>query len=100
MGVMKALVIFYLLPFTFLATLGCQGPQVFVLHAPIQPSNAQPVTYTSSAEAPDARGNRDADGWVYYAAGTFPWPDLPIPVYTTGPPSQRLDVTLIPDAGY
>jgi hypothetical protein len=162
----KTVVVFHLL--AALLVLGCQGPQVFVLHAPIQPSNAQPVTYTSSAEDPDgvrtieiwedrqelkpctngmpcamrvsvtklktctfdppdkhgscavttpsgypdnsligyraiatdARGNRDADGWVYYAAGAFPWPDLPIPVYITGPPSQRLDVTLIPDAGY
>ena len=148
--------------------LGCQGPQVFVLHEPIQPSNTQPVTYTASAEDPDGvrsieiwedrqelkpcqngmpcavrlaitnlktcaleppqtqgtctvttpvgypdnsligyrsvaidtKGNRDTDGWIYYAAGTFPWPDLPIPIYATGPPAERLDLTFIPDDTY
>jgi len=159
---------FWLLPFTLYLGLGCQGPSVFVLHAPMQPSRTQPVTYTASAQDPDGvrsieiwedrnelgwcangvpcavrvstnhlhtcsfttsehettctftttsgypdrsligyravatdtRGNSATEGWIYYAAGQFPWPDQPIPVYATGSSSQRLDLIFIPDADY
>lgn len=148
---------------------GCgPGPRVFVLHSPIQPTSAQPVTYTASAEDPDGvasieiwedrhalrtchngtpcatristtrltlcefktprpsercsvtiekgypdgsligylmiardvRGNWSREGWIYYAAGAFPWPDLPVPVYVTGNPKRSLDLVFIPDESY
>jgi hypothetical protein len=32
-----------------------------------------------------------------FAAGTFPWPDRPVPVRITGSLNDRLDIVLIPD---
>jgi hypothetical protein len=159
---------FYLLPFCLFVLFGCQGPSVFILHSPMQPSRAQPVTYTASAQDPDgvqsieiwedrnelgtcangqpcgtplatarlhtctftppekeascaftvtsgypdrslvgyravaadAKGNSATEGWIYYAAGRFPWPDQPIPIYATGPPAKQLDLIFIPDTDY
>jgi len=146
----------------------CAGPNVFILHSPIQPSNTQPVTYAARAVdsdgvasmeiwedrntlslcsngmqcatrvstsllrtcnfnppqtsatctfttasgypdgsfigyrlvARDALGNSSSEGWIYYAAGAFPWPNNPIPIYGTGAPAEKIDVVFIPDTDY
>ena len=146
----------------------CEGPNVFVLHSPIQPSNTQPVTYTATAVdsdgvasieiwedrntlttcsngmqcathvstsrlricnfsppitnatctfttgsgypdssfigyrmvATDSRGNNASEGWIYFAAGAYPWPNNPIPIYGRGAPGEKLDVIFIPDTDY
>ena len=48
----------------------------------------------------DAGGRQGTDGWIYYAAGAWPWPNNPIPIYGTGAPAEKLDVVFIPDTDY
>ncbi|MGI9078694.1 MAG: hypothetical protein ACR2G6_15400 [Gemmatimonadaceae bacterium] len=154
---------------TFLLASGCStAPRVFVLHAPVQPNNAQTVTYTAAAQdadgvssiqvwedrntlsvcnngmqcathvsttllrtcsfappqnnatctftttagypdgsfigyravARDTEGKDGSEGWIYYAAGAFPWPNNPIPIYGTGAPAEKVDLVFIPDPDY
>lgn len=146
---------------------GCTSPRVFVLHAPMQPTNAQPVTYTATATdsdgvtaieiwedrntlttcngmqcannvstarlttcnispaqvnasctftttggypngsfigyravARDTQGRTGSEGWIYFAAGAFPWPNNPIPIYGKGAPAEKIDVIFIPDPDF
>lgn len=147
---------------------GCNGPSVFILHSPAQPTNAQTVTYTATAQdadgvssieiwenrnalttcnggmqcatpvstsllrtcnfaptqanancafttasgypdgsfigyrtvARDKGGNKAEEGWIYFAAGAFPWPNNPIPVYGKGAPAEKVDLVFIPDPDY
>ena len=50
--------------------------------------------------AVNARGRASDEGWVYFAAGAFPWPDLPVPVYVSRAPARSLDLVFIPDDEY
>jgi hypothetical protein len=52
------------------------------------------------AVARDTQGNSGSDGWIYYAAGAFPWPNNPIPIYGTGAPAEKIDLVFIPDTDY
>jgi hypothetical protein len=52
------------------------------------------------AVARGSSGNTATDGWIYFAAGAFPWPDDPIPVYATGAPAEKVDLVFIPDPDY
>ncbi|MGK2962233.1 MAG: hypothetical protein ACSLFK_08815 [Gemmatimonadaceae bacterium] len=46
-------------------------------------------------------GNKSAtEGWIYFAAGAFPWPNNPIPIYGTGAPAEKIDLVFIPDPDY
>jgi hypothetical protein len=157
-----------LITLTLALLIGCGAPTIFVLHSPLQPSNAQNVTYTATssdsdgvtsieisedrntlgtctngmqcatrvstkrlttcnfnppqpdaqcaftttspypdgsfigyrATATNVRGNSATDGWIYYAAGAFPWPQKPIPIYATGEPGKKIDFVFIPDSTY
>lgn len=154
-----------LLLFTLAA---CTSPRVFVLHAPMQPTNTQPVTYTATASdsdgvasieiwenrntltvcsngmqcatpvsttrlttcnfspaqtnatcpfttsagypdgsfigyravARDTTGRTGSEGWIYFAAGAFPWPNNPIPIYGKGAPAEKIDLVFIPDTDF
>lgn len=147
---------------------GCNNPRVFVLHSPMQPTNAQTVTYTATATdsdrirsieiwedrntlgscangmhcatrvstsrlttctinppqtpatctfttaggypdgsfigyravATDTKGDSGSEGWIYFAAGAYPWPNDPIPIYGTGAPAEKIDLVFIPDTDY
>src|SRR5581483_7870589 len=50
-----------------------------------------------SALAKDRHGNESPEDWVYFAAGMFPWPDRPIPVYVSASPEKAIDLVVIPD---
>ena len=39
-------------------------------------------------------------GYTYFAAGTFPSPDDPIPIYVQGNPAEKIDLVFIPDEDY
>ena len=145
----------------------CQGPSVFVLHSPMQPTNAQTVTYTANAVdsdgvssieiwedrntlslcnnvqcanhvstsllrtcnfspaqtnatcsftttagypdssfigyravARDSQNKNGSEGWIYYAAGAFPWPNNPIPIYGKGAPAEKVDMIFMPDPDF
>ena len=36
-------------------------------------------------------------GFIYFAAGAFPWPNDPIPLYIRGDPAEKIDLVFIPD---
>jgi hypothetical protein len=43
-------------------------------------------------------GNGETRSESYmFAAGTYPWPDDPIPIRVTGDPAKRMDIVFIPD---
>ena len=52
------------------------------------------------AEAVDNEGASAADGWIYFAAGEWPWPDNPIPIYGRGAPAEKIDLVFMPDPDY
>jgi hypothetical protein len=56
------------------------------------------------AVSTDTKGETVSEDWVFYAAGIYPWPNEPIPVYVhdtgTGDTSQMLDLVFIPDNDY
>ena len=147
--------------------LAIAGPQVFILHKPIQPDSSQQVTYTATASDPQGiksivisverrelklhrgqkisdfisatdlktcqflppfqtsetctvtespysdgfhigyqatatsgTGDTSTEGYIYFAAGTFPWPEDPIPIYVQGDPAAKIDLIFIPDKDY
>jgi hypothetical protein len=151
---------------TMLLLSGC-GPSVLITQSPVQPTNAQNVTYTSqvsgtgitsveiwesrytlgvcsngmqcaffqssallhtcsytvpassptctfttTAPYPDGSfigfksiahamdGSTGTDGWVYYAAGAFPWQNNPIPIRGSAAPAEAIDVVFIPDTDF
>lgn len=45
-------------------------------------------------------GETSTEGYIYFAAGTFPWPDDPIPIYVRGNPAAKVDLVFIPDKDY
>jgi hypothetical protein len=49
------------------------------------------------ATATTGSGAERSEGVIYFAAGTYPWPDDPIPVYVRGDPAEKIDLVFIPD---
>ncbi len=72
----------------------------------------QPCTVTTTSAYPDAShigyrvtatngtGGTSTEGYVYFAAGVFPWPNDPIPIYVRGDPAAKIDLVFIPDTDY
>ena len=55
------------------------------------------------AVATTAQGGSGNDGYIYFAVGSYPKPDDPIPVYVRGNPSapaSKIDLVFIPDNDY
>ena len=52
------------------------------------------------ARATDSEGSSATEGWIYFAAGEWPWPDNPIPIYGRGAPGEKIDLVFIPDTDY
>jgi hypothetical protein len=147
--------------------LAIAGPQVFIMHDPIQPDSSQQVTYTATASDPQGiksivisaqhrrfilyqgqkiseyisttdykvcsfpppyptsetcpvtkgpysdgshigyrvtatsgPGEITTEGYIYFAAGAFPWPEDPIPIYVRGDQAEKIDLVFIPDEDY
>lgn len=53
------------------------------------------VTATSGTGVPSVD-----EGYVYFAAGAFPWPDDAIPIYVRGDQAEKIDLVFIPDTDY
>ena len=48
----------------------------------------------------DSFGRSASDGWIYYAAGAYPWPNEAIPIYTSADTANAVDLVFIPDLDY
>jgi hypothetical protein len=52
------------------------------------------------ATATNGVGETSSEGYIYFAAGTFPWPEDPIPIYVRGDQAAKVDLVFIPDMDY
>ena len=52
------------------------------------------------ATATSGTGETSAEGYIYFAAGTYPWPLDPIPIYVRGDTAAKADLVFIPDQDY
>ena len=56
------------------------------------------ITYGATAK--DVNGWGAEDRWIGFAAGEYPYPDDPIPVYVRGEGTDSVDIVFIPDRDY
>lgn len=52
------------------------------------------------AKATDSEGASSTNGWIYFAASEWPWPNNAIPIWGMGAPAEKIDLVFIPDTDY
>lgn len=52
------------------------------------------------ATATSGAGETSSEGYIYFAAGNFPFPEDPIPIYVRGDQAAKIDLVFIPDVDY
>jgi hypothetical protein len=56
------------------------------------------ITYGATTR--DIKGNAAEDRWIGFAAGAYPTPNDPIPIYVRGDPATSVDIVFVPDKDY